>query len=186
MNMMEFLKTVNCLKFLRRSGWVNRGVSNPESVADHAFMTILMCYVLGRKKGLDMEKLLKMAVVHDLAESVTGDIMTWTREGSLPEGNKTPEEKFSLEKAGLEKLLGNLNAGASKEVMDLWLEFEKAETPEAAFLKQTDKLEMLLQADIYQGSGNFKKSLKVFSGESRHIKDPELRKLLKYLHELKE
>ncbi len=162
MSINNFFGIVNKMKSIRRSGWVEREVRNPESVADHSFMTTLLSYILGRGKGMDTEKLLKMAIVHDIAESVVGDIMTWKRDGEYPEGNKSPEEKYGIERKGLEKLLRNLDRDIRDEITGLWLEFEEQKSPEAVFLKQIDKLEMLLQVVEYHRTGNFKKPLEPF------------------------
>jgi putative hydrolase of HD superfamily len=186
MSISKFLATVNKMKAIRRSGWVEREVDDPESVADHSFMTTLLSYVLGRGKDMDMEKLLKMATIHDIAESVVGDIMTWKRDGKYPEGNKSPEEKYGIERKGLEELLRNLNQDIRDEITGLWLEFEEQKSPEAVFLKQIDKLEMLLQVVEYHRTGNFKKPLEPFFKNVELIKDPDLRKILKDIEELNE
>src|SRR3989338_4168161 len=70
----EFFKTAGRLKKIKRTGWVLKGVKNAESVADHTFRVALMCLVLGKNRKLNLLKLLEMALVHDLAESVIGDI----------------------------------------------------------------------------------------------------------------
>ena len=184
MGILRFFEVANRLKAIKRSGWVEREVENPESVADHSFMTILLSYVLGRGKGMDMEKLLKMAVVHDLAEAVVGDIMTWKRDGEYPEGNKSPEEKYEIEKTGLGEILKDMDAEQAGEIMALWTEFEEQESAESLFLKQIDKLEMLLQVVEYHRTGNFKKPLEPFFRNVNLIRDPDLRRLLKDVHEL--
>jgi len=50
------------------------GLKNPESVADHAYCVAAIAMVLSDSKKLDSEKILKMAILHDLAESITGDL----------------------------------------------------------------------------------------------------------------
>src|SRR5215210_3864360 len=72
----RFLHRVGRLKTLRRTGWLHCGVpdAETESVADHAFRTTLLAWLAaGQVPGLDREKVLKLALVHDLAEALAGD-----------------------------------------------------------------------------------------------------------------
>lgn len=99
-----------------------------------------------------------MAFVHDLAESIVGDIVP-------SDPNVTLAEKHELEKAAMLKLgeiLGNpvgrfssmslLKFGVAKEFYDLWVEYEECVTPEAKIVKQLDKFEMIFQANEYEMS----------------------------------
>ena len=65
---------VGKLKTLKRTGWVNNGVALPESVADHMYR-MAMCSFLITDPVLDRARLMKLAVVHDLAEALVGDIV---------------------------------------------------------------------------------------------------------------
>jgi putative hydrolase of HD superfamily len=71
---LEFLRVVGKLKTLKRTGWVNNGVTLPESVADHMYR-MAMCSFLITDPALDRARLMKLAVVHDLAEALVGDIV---------------------------------------------------------------------------------------------------------------
>jgi len=71
---LEFLRVVGKLKTLKRTGWVNNGVALPESVADHMYR-MAMCSFLITDPALDRARLMKLAVVHDLAEALVGDIV---------------------------------------------------------------------------------------------------------------
>ena len=63
------------LKTIPRSGWQKKlGIKRPESVADHAFGVAAIAMILSDSKRLDSAKVLKMAILHDLAESLTGDL----------------------------------------------------------------------------------------------------------------
>eukprot|EP01023_Acetabularia_acetabulum_P000218 TRINITY_DN10094_c0_g2_i1.p1 TRINITY_DN10094_c0_g2~~TRINITY_DN10094_c0_g2_i1.p1 ORF type:complete len:138 (-),score=35.59 TRINITY_DN10094_c0_g2_i1:358-771(-) len=87
---------------------------------------------------------MKIAIVHDMAESIVGDF--------TPHCNVTKEEKYLLEKKGIEdiqQILGVDSEGAI-EVGELWNEYEKGETPAAKIVKDLDKLEMILQAHEYE------------------------------------
>lgn len=145
-NIFHFLQYVEKLKTVRRAGWVNVGIKNPESVADHSYGTAMLCALFARKFNVDEAKLIKMALVHDLAESVIGDII-------LQRGKKqiySSKKKFKQEKAAMEKIL---NGSGNKELMDLWLECEEGVGREAKIVKQLDKLEMVIQALEYEKIG---------------------------------
>lgn len=86
---LEFLRVVGKLKTLKRTGWVNNGVALPESVADHMYR-MAMCSFIITDPALDRSRLMKIAVVHDLAEALVGDI--------VPHDTRyTKEEKRHLE-----------------------------------------------------------------------------------------
>ncbi|MBL7206642.1 MAG: HD domain-containing protein [Candidatus Aenigmarchaeota archaeon] len=177
MNILKFLQEVNKLKQLKRTGWVERGVKDAESSADHSFMTAFHALVLGSKrKDLNMEKVLKMALIHELAESQVGDIVlkeVWPGGGTM-----TFEEKHKIEKEALDKLLDNLDPKMRNEFMNLWEESEKEETKDAVFLKSVDRAETILQAIEYHKKGNYKKSVESFWDENglSFIKDKEVKK----------
>lgn len=162
MDFEKFYDTVKKLKDVKRTGWVERSVSNPESVADHSFMTALMCMVMP-EKGIDREKAIKMALVHDIAEAETGDIITkehWEEKGTM-----TKAEKSQLEENAMEKLVSNLDEAGAKEVMSLWKEYEEGKTKEAVFVNDIDHAERIMQAHGYHSKGNFKKPLQGFWNE---------------------
>ena len=69
----ELARLAGALKRVRRRGWVLRGVTEPESVADHSFRTALLALVLARDDSFDRGRCVAMALVHDLAEAVVGD-----------------------------------------------------------------------------------------------------------------
>jgi len=70
----KFLFETNMLKALHRSGYAFLG-SGSETVAEHSFMTAMICFVISRiESGLDTEKLITMAMIHDLPEARTGDL----------------------------------------------------------------------------------------------------------------
>src|SRR5579863_4506443 len=72
----DFFYLVSELKKVPRKGWISKvGIERPESVADHSYGTAMMAMVLSDSHTLDTEKILKMALLHDLAESITGDFM---------------------------------------------------------------------------------------------------------------
>ena len=127
------------LKRKDRAGWIRHGIENPESVAEHSFGTAILALVLADKFGLNSNKTVKMALIHDLAEY---DVPDFT-----PFDNITSKEKFRLEKEAMENLCSNLDNG--EEILQLWYELENGETREARFVRRLDKLEMMFQAKEY-------------------------------------
>lgn len=166
-DLLKFFIEVGELKRMPKRGWVLREVKNPETIASHTFRAVLMAWVLGnRKTGLNMERLLKTALVHDLCEVYAGDITpydsilpkgkakiralmkTWPR-FTEEERNKIAKDKHNKEKESLEKLLEKLPRSVRVEIKNLWVDYEKGLTPEGRFFKQADRLENFLQAIEY-------------------------------------
>ena len=88
-----------------------------------------------------------MALVHDIQESIVGDIMPEKYSGVTKEDKHEMEEE-AIGRIG--KALGGFNESAGENVVGLWREYEAAETPEALLLKDLDKFEMIVQADEYE------------------------------------
>lgn len=135
----NFIHDAYRLKRKDRAGWVRRGIENPESVAEHSFGVALIALVLSEKFGLDSNRAVKMGLIHDLAEYSVPDF--------TPFDNVPQEKKFRLEEEAMKKLCSELENG--DEILTLWYELEKGESPEAQFIKRLDKLEMMFQAKEY-------------------------------------
>lgn len=146
-DIITFAKIVGKLKTLKRAGWVKRGIKNPESVAEHSFRVVVLAMILSHGKKLNVEKVLKMAVIHDLAEALVGDIIwEWGNKQLIPE-----ESKLSKEREALRKIFKDVPN--KEEYFDLWREWEKQETPESQFIKKIDKLETSIQTLEYENQG---------------------------------
>ena len=167
---LEVLYQVFKLKNLFRQGWLKRDVpeSEGESVADHTFGTAMTAWILAKKLQLDLneEKLLKMALVHEIGEIYAGDI--------TPVDGVSLSEKYELELKSVEKVFNSYAEGA--EFINLWKEFEEAKSPEAIFLKQIDKFEMGMQASIYKGHG-YERMEEFLESAERVLVDDELKSL---------
>jgi putative hydrolase of HD superfamily len=139
----------NQLKRTARTGWVQRGVPNAENVAAHSFGVVFVALVLAQvvDEPLDLGRLLAMAALHDLPEALTTDIPTpaWRY---LPPGIKT-----DVERKAMQEMLDNTQFAPA--FMALWEELHAAQTPEARLVDDADKLEMFVQALVYeQQTGN--------------------------------
>ena len=151
----DFLTLTRTLKTTKRTGWIMRGVQNPESIADHMYRMSLMAMISSFSTSLDTDRCIKLALIHDLAESKVGDI--------TPHCGVSDKEKYDLELGTMQhisEMLGPLLGG--DEILSLWKEYEEGTTEEARLLKDLDKIEMILQAQEYEEEGCHEKSLDQF------------------------
>jgi putative hydrolase of HD superfamily len=108
-------------------GWVRAGIGTPESVADHSWGMALLAIVLC-PDDLDRERVLALAIVHDLAEVRVGDI--------------TPDEMPRDVKRERERIAAASLLREHPKLWALWEDYEQARSPEAKFVHELDKLEM--------------------------------------------
>ncbi|KAJ6362164.1 hypothetical protein OIU78_002550 [Salix suchowensis] len=139
----DFLSLCHRLKTTKRAGWVKRDIKGPESISDHMYRMGLMALIAPDIPGIDRDKCIKMAIVHDIAEAIVGDI---TPSDGVPKAEKSRKEREALEH--MCKLLGA--ESRAKEMSELWNEYEENSTPEAKIVKDFDKVEMILQALEYE------------------------------------
>lgn len=141
MTLAEFVRAAGSLKDLKRAGWVDKiSMSDGESVADHSYSAAVIGMVLSDAMGLDSERVIKMALLHDLAESRIGDIIP----GSMPD-----DEKYRIENLAFVDIAGLLPEGIRSEYVSIWDEFCAGDTHEARLVRQADKIDMALQAVTY-------------------------------------
>ncbi|MEE6508146.1 hypothetical protein FKM82_019408 [Ascaphus truei] len=124
-----------------RTGWVYRKVEKPESVSDHMYRMAVMA-MLTEDKQLNKDRCVRLALVHDMAECIVGDI--------APADNVSKEEKHRQEKDAMKHLTQLLSEDMKKEVYELWEEYEHQSSAEAKFVKELDLCEMILQALEYE------------------------------------
>ncbi|KAM3603630.1 uncharacterized protein V6R79_026194 [Siganus canaliculatus] len=91
---------------------------------------------------VDKDRCIKLALVHDMAECIVGDI--------APSDNVSKAEKHRREEEAMTHLTQLLPEGLKQEVYGLWEEYETQSSPEARLVKQFDLLEMILQAHEYE------------------------------------
>lgn len=141
---LTFLLQGNQLKRTARTGWVQRGVPHAENVAAHSFGVVFVALTLAELavEPLDRYKVLAMATLHDLAEALTTDIppSAWRY---LP-----PGIKMDAERQAMQTMLGQ--ALFADSFMALWEELHLKTTPEARLVDDADKLEMFIQAVMYE------------------------------------
>jgi putative hydrolase of HD superfamily len=148
---------INHLKQLPRTGWLLAGVTLPESVAEHSFATTLLAWQLaeainvdwmtqGLQQPLDVNRVLRMALVHDLAESLLTDLPKRSTELI---GRAI---KYTAEAQATTQLFADAPGG--DQAIKLWEEYAAGETPEAHLVHDADKLEMVHQALCYEARGH--------------------------------
>jgi putative hydrolase of HD superfamily len=169
----RFFARAGLLKKEPRRGWVLKfGMSNPESVADHSYRVALMTMVYADMRGLDSEKAVKMALLHDLPESLVGD--------SIP-GERAPRAKKNLESGAMRRLLKDLPQEVAVKYLSTWDEFEDGKSEEAKLVRQLDKLEMAIQAYEYKADEPARDVDEFIRTARGALVDPELVAALDFL-----
>jgi putative hydrolase of HD superfamily len=167
----NFFQKVLMLKTIHREGWKeNLQINYPESVADHSYSVSVMSMILADLEGLNTEKIIKMALLHDLAESIIGDITP---------GSMNNDDKIIKENHAMKKILINLPGEIRKSYFEIWDEYQNNSSKESSLLHDIDKLEMAFQAKFYQESGISKEKLVTFYDTAKMgIKNKNLRNIL--------
>jgi putative hydrolase of HD superfamily len=134
---LDFLRAAEGLKTTTRNAWTSAGTQ--ESVAEHTWRLCLMAMVLHpRLPDVDIARLLKMCLIHDLGEIIRGDVPAPDQAG-LPAGKATEERQDLL------TVIKSLPRASQDEIIELWDEYETGATAEARLAKGLDKLETILQ-----------------------------------------
>lgn len=180
-NLLNLFLEIGILKKVQRTGWVLKGVKDAESVAEHTWRVALLTLILALDFKVDQLRAVKMALVHDLGETLIGDIKWET--GNKVIGSKA--EKHKDEQKAIEKMFSdNPNF---KEYIDLWKEFEEQKTKESRFVKQLDKLEMVLQAYEYEKDEYPPKWFNEFwENAEKYLKGQELEPIFRQLQKMRQ
>ena len=169
--LVDFFYLVSELKKVPRKGWKDKvGIEYPESVADHSFVTAIMAMIISNDTDLDQEKTIKMALLHDLAESLIGDF--------TPD-EISKEQKRIAELDAMKEILSTLPVNLSKSYDYIWQEYIEEKSREAIFVHDIDKLEMAVQAAKYSSEGFSEQKLQLFVDSARReIKSKEILAIL--------
>jgi putative hydrolase of HD superfamily len=147
--LLPLLMQANQLKRIPRMGWRLRGVgaADTESVAEHTYGMAITALLLADyiEQPLDRGRLLTICLIHDLAETVTLDL--------VPAAIRyfAPVRKRQAEEAALSDLLAAMPSG--EQVLALWREFEDGASLEGRLARDADKLELLIQAAAFEQAG---------------------------------
>ena len=198
--LLNFFLEIEKLKTMPRTGWVLSEVKNPETIAEHTFRVAIAVWLLSEKKNLDIKRIIKSALAHDLCEVYAGDVtpffyytrllkkneeekkkfMKWVRL-SKKEKEKRGKKKAELEKKSLLKLIKHLKPELKKEIFSSWLDFDKRISREGKFVKQVDKIETLIQAIEYFGTKEDVGRTSWWEGIEEIVEESSLLKFLKAL-----
>ncbi|WCP68992.1 HD domain-containing protein [Vibrio tubiashii] len=145
-SIIHFLQQAEKLKSTLRTAWTESG--RQESTAEHTWRLSLLAMLLTDEyPQLDSLKILKLCIIHDLAEAVSGDI-------PAPLQHRV-SNKSELEKQDLLILIAPLKAAQREELLTLWTEYDQMSTDEARLVKALDKIETMLQHNQGQNPSDF-------------------------------
>jgi len=164
---LAFFHLIEQLKTQKRTGWLNEKIPDAESIGDHMYRMSVLA-LCATDESLDIPKCVMMAVVHDLAEAIVGDI--------APSDGIPKETKARLEAGAMHTIVHEMlhDSLAAQRIQALWMEYETGETPEAKFVKDLDRIEMALQASEYEQRHG--KSLQQFFDSSLpKLRHPEVK-----------
>ena len=170
MTLLDFFKNASNLKNISRQGWIDKlSIEHPESVADHSYSMAIMAMIISDLENYNSEKILKMVLLHDLAESKIGD---------LTPDQISRDEKEQIENNAFQEIIEKLPNSIKLQYAEIWKEYQKQTSSESQIVHQIDRLEMALQAKIYQKSGKTMEDIEPFlESAKRSITDKKLKEL---------
>ncbi len=167
----NFMFEVGSLKNIPRTGWLKAGIKFPETIAEHSMRTALLGWVIAAMEGADTSKVVKMCLMHDLAESRIGDFDKVARRYL---------EKHDAELKAQLDIAKNLPDGMDDEASELYRELFEMRTKEANITRDADRLEMFIQAHEYENAGHSKKILKPWKESgSKNLKTKSAKRICK-------
>jgi putative hydrolase of HD superfamily len=140
-----FLNHFYKLKEVKRSGWESKlHLTHPESVAEHTLSMIVLSLIIAEYNNYastKIIKMIKMALIHDLGESIIGDY--------IPNTIKT-EKKKQLEDNAVNDIISKIPSPVIRNnYIKLWYEFQENKTDASRLIHLIDKLDMAIQAKYY-------------------------------------
>jgi putative hydrolase of HD superfamily len=142
--LLDLFLEAQALDRIPRSGYVLRGVADPESVTEHTWHVVFLVWALGaRIAGMDVHRAMEIAMVHDLAELRIGDLPR-TASRYFPPGAKNAAESAAM---------ADVLAPLAERALPLYEEYQRGATPEARLVKACDKLQLMLKVAVYERWG---------------------------------
>ena len=134
----EFIKEIDKLKYIQRKTKLFNS-DRCENDAEHSWHLAMMTIILAEhaNQALDILKVLKMVLIHDIVEIDAGDTFIYD---TTKNHDNTEEELLAAK-----RIFGILPANQAKEFIEIWVEFEDGFTEEAKFARSMDRFEPLLQ-----------------------------------------
>ncbi len=171
-SLLRFWQYAAGLKREPRKGWQRKVEGRIESVADHSFAVAMLALYEGERRGYDLEKILKLALIHDLEEAITGDL--------------TPKDKAHLgptkvqkgRQTAIRELASKLPPKSRASYLRLWTDLKTTRSKEARLVHQLDKVEMAFQANAYGKRTGQRKMRDFYDSASKETNDPALKRAL--------
>ena len=134
----EFIKEIDKIKYIERKTKLFNS-DRRENDSEHSWHLAMMALVLAEhaNEDIDILKVIKMVLIHDIVEIDSGDVFFYDPDN----GHTNTEEELKA----ANRIFGILPADQAEELINIWREFEDAETAEAKFAKSLDRFEPLLQ-----------------------------------------
>ena len=179
--MAETKDLVSSIEFLNKFKQIERfsiikKKGRRESDAEHSWHLVLTLWLLSEyyEKKIDLDKAIKIALVHDLPEIIAGDVYAHSTE-------VTKEQKKENEEKAMDEICNKIPKKIAKEIKELWEEYEDRETEEAKFVWLTDKLMPRLMHKFTEGdcADCLKKDM-----EHKKAEDKKIREMSKLFDEL--
>lgn len=154
-------------------------IRRSESVSDHSFSTAILAMLLAQKLGVNREKFIKMALIHDIGESIIGDVLWYDPKTGVK--HEVLRKKNEDEMRAMKKILAHLE---DKEYIKLWEEIAEMKTKDAKLLKEIDRLDFGIQTFFYEK--RTKKNLQhFFDFVDLYIKHPLLKGMMNRIIKLR-
>ena len=171
----------NELSKLQRTGWVQRGVENPETVAEHTMALKRLGKILGEFSETERKELLDMLEVHDWPEAVHGDeVILHNGDDSVYASLKST--KFEKEQNALRPICEKMGS-VGKTIFNLWMRFETSDDAVANFGRQLDKYQAVEKALEYEREQRIELFREFFDYSKKYIMHPILVEQLERLEE---
>ncbi len=172
--LIELIRRGESLKSIDRAGWLLAGIESEriESVAEHSYGSILSAIIIAQQlisngTDINLETVVLMAALHDLPESITGDI---ARTKAFVEDKQQVRAKELAEKHAIKSIFEPLG-NSFENLLNIWDEFNLGKSLEARVVKGADIIDMLVHARSLEESGASPQSLHQFFISSRALID---------------
>ena len=167
----RFIKEIENLKSVTRTAWTKTG--RRESTAENSWRLAMLLMVLREDfKDLDIDKAIKMSLVHDLGELYDGDISA-----KLQNDN---DNKAEMEEKAMRRMLTILPENLAENIYDLWKEYNECSTKEAKLVKAMDKLETIVQHNQGNNPEDFDYEFNLQYGK-QYFMDNEILEYMRYI-----
>lgn len=178
---LAFLNVIQQLKLQKRTGWLDYDMTECESIADHMYRMSCICMTITNPL-VNRDKCMRIALVHDMAESIVGDI---TPVNPIGKKEKSRREWETI-KYICEDIIEPISPTTSKEIMEDWLSYENISSLEARYVKDIDKYELFVQCFEYEQQFQGGKNFDEFFQAVKLIKTDEVKQWVNELITLRE